>query len=145
MGSGDEVSTLAGLLVVGLGIFLAGLGIVFARPELRGRVVGFAVLSIGAVTVVAAAGPAGSWTAAGTVGATLIPLVVLAAWLAARLEDMARAPLGRAPVEPAKDTGENEREVAQADKRGGKPNDTQANTDAAPRPATHASLDDDPR
>lgn len=122
MGSGEEVSTLTGLLVVGLVVFVAGLIIVFARPELRGRVVGFAVLSLGAVTVVAAAGPTGAWTAALTVGATLIPLIVLAAWLAGRLETMAQASKAAAPPPGAQEEG-------------GDPG----------RHAAHASLDDDPR
>ncbi len=74
------------LFATGVVVFLAGFAIVYAGTRPRGRVVGFAVLSGGAVVIVAAAGPAGSVAAAGTVAATLVPLLVFAAVLARRLE-----------------------------------------------------------
>lgn len=74
------------LFATGVAVFIAGFVTVYAGTHPRGRVLGFGVLSAGAVVIVAAAGPAGSWAAAGTVGFTLVPLLVVAALLARRLE-----------------------------------------------------------
>lgn len=74
------------LFATGVIVFVAGFATVYAGTRPRGRVVGFSVLSAGAIVIVAAAGPAGSWAAAGTVGFTLVPLLVFAAVLARRLE-----------------------------------------------------------
>lgn len=74
------------LFATGVVLFVAGFVTVYAGSRPWGRVVGFAVLSAGAVVIVAAAGPAGSWAAAGTVGFTLVPLLAFAAVLARRLE-----------------------------------------------------------
>jgi hypothetical protein len=76
-------------LVVGVGLYLAGLVITFSGAGLGGRVVGLAVVSAGAGLAVVFAPPVRSWPAAITVALTLIPLVLVAMALRRRVDEAA--------------------------------------------------------
>lgn len=76
-------------LLAGVVLYLAGLGSTFAGAGLRGRVVGLAVIAAGAGIAVISAPPIRSWQAAVTVAATLVPLVLVAAALRRRVEEIA--------------------------------------------------------
>lgn len=81
--------TIAPLLIGGLVVFAAGFAVVFAGARPGARVAGFLIQSVGAVTAIAAArpaGPAGSWAVAVTVALTLAPLLVIALALARKLD-----------------------------------------------------------
>ena len=72
-------------LGIGLAVFLAGLGVVFAGARFRGRLAGLAGMALGALLAVVAAPPRPSWLAAATVAVTLVPLLVIALLLHRRL------------------------------------------------------------
>jgi hypothetical protein len=76
-------------LVVGIVLHLAGLVITFGGARLGGRVIGLAVVSAGAGLAVAAAPPVRSWLANIIVALTLIPLVLVAAALRRKVEQVA--------------------------------------------------------
>lgn len=76
-------------LVVGVVVFLAGLVITFSGARLRGRVIGLAIMSVGSGLAVMFAPPSRSWPAAITVALTLIPLVLVAAALRRRVDEVA--------------------------------------------------------
>lgn len=76
-------------LLAGVVLYLAGLGSTFVGAGLRGRVVGLAVISAGAGIAVISAPPIRSWQAAVTVAATLVPLVLVAAALRRRVDEIA--------------------------------------------------------
>lgn len=69
------------LLLLGVLLHLVGLVVTFAGPGLRARVVGLAVLAFGAGAALVVAPPIRSWPATITIAVTLIPLVVVAAYL----------------------------------------------------------------
>jgi hypothetical protein len=76
-------------LLVGVGIHLLGLVVTFSGADLRGRVVGLALVSAGAGVAVAVGPPVRSWPTTITVAATLVPLVVVAALLRQRVAQVA--------------------------------------------------------
>ncbi|TVP73781.1 MAG: hypothetical protein EA340_01960 [Nitriliruptor sp.] len=76
-------------LVVGVVVYLAGFVLTFSGSGLGGRVIGLAIVSVGAGLAVAFAPPTRSWPAAITVALTLIPLVVVAAALRRRVDEVA--------------------------------------------------------
>ncbi|GEM_PF-3282761 len=76
-------------LVVGIVLYLAGLALTFSGAGLGGRVIGLAVVSAGAGLAVVFAPPLRSWPAAITVALTLIPLVLVAAALRRKVDQVA--------------------------------------------------------
>lgn len=76
-------------LLVGIGLHLAGLVVTFSGADLRGRVVGLAMVSAGAGFAVAFGPPVRSWPTTIAVALTLVPLVVVAALLRQRVVQVA--------------------------------------------------------
>lgn len=76
-------------LLVGVSLHLLGLVVTFSGADLRGRVVGLALVSAGAGVAVAVGPPVRSWPATITVALTLVPLVVVAALLRQRVAQVA--------------------------------------------------------
>lgn len=84
-------------LGVGLAVFVVGLVATFAGPDPGRRVPGLAGMAGGALLVVAAAPPRPSLVVAGTVAATLVPLLLIALALHRRL--VRRTAPGRASLD----------------------------------------------
>jgi hypothetical protein len=77
-------------LGLGVAVFVVGLVATFAGTRVRRRVPGFAIAAVGAVMAVAASSARPAWPAAITVALTLVPLVLVAAGLARRLDHVTR-------------------------------------------------------
>lgn len=77
-------------LGLGMALFLIGLVLTFAGTRVARRVPGFAVAAVGAVVAVGASSARPAWAAATTVGLTLVPLLLVAAGLARRLDHITR-------------------------------------------------------
>jgi hypothetical protein len=77
-------------LGLGVAVFVTGLVLTFAGTRVGRRVPGFALAAVGAVIAVGASSARPAWPAAITVALTLVPLVLVAAGLARRLDHVTR-------------------------------------------------------
>jgi hypothetical protein len=78
-------------LGLGVAVFVVGLVVTFAGSRVSRRVPGFAIAAVGAVLAVGSSSARPSWPVALTVALTLVPLVLVAAGLARRLDHLTRA------------------------------------------------------